>query len=221
MQSTSGIWSEERARKECRELFRIVMERVKPYRQTLVATKPKLARDWWLYEANPRGLHEAMGRGEFCSNGRRGGRLERVLAIARVSSTAAFVFVSPDQVFDCQLIVIASEDPALFGVLQSSVHLVFAWHYGGKMKSDLRYSPTLCLNPFPFPPSADIAPLAEVGIRVYDLRQNVLRQRSIGLTGLAKLINEESIKDHDIRELREQLVILDRRGCRGLWLARP
>ena len=203
-------WSEERAKKECPELFRIVMERVRPYRQTLSATKPKLARDWWLYEANPRGLHEAIGRGEFFSNGRRGKRLKQVLAIARVSSTAAFVFVPPDQVFDCQLIVIASDDPALFGVLQSSVHLVFAWHYGGKMKSDLRYSPTLCVNTFPFPPPDGMAPLAAVGVRVHDLRQNVLRRRSIGLTGLAKLVNDESIRDADIAELREQLVILDR-----------
>jgi hypothetical protein len=133
-----------------------------------------------------------------------------VLAIARVSSTTAFTFVSPDQVFDCQLIVVASDDSAIFGVLQSSVHLAFAWQYGGKMKSDLRYSPTLCVSPFPFPASGVMAPLAEVGERVHQLRHDLLRRRSIGLTELSKLVNDESNRDDDIAEFREHLISLDR-----------
>jgi len=205
-------WSEERANREYPELLHLLAERVKPYRQTLSATKPKLNRDWWLYEANPRGLHEAIGRGEFSSSedcAKHEKPLERVLAIARVSSTTAFTFVSPDQVFDCQLIVIATDNPAIFGVLQSSVHLVFAWHYGGKMKSDLRYSPTLCVSPFPFPNPGNMAPLAELGESVHQLRQNLLKQRGIGLTELVKLINDKPNRDNDIVAFREQLICLD------------
>ena len=205
-------WSEDRARKEDPELFGLVAERVKQYRQTLAAKKPKLARYWWLYEANPRGLHEALGRAEFFENGGRKQQtepLERVLVIARVSSTTAFTFVSPGQVFDCALIIVASEDAAVFAVLQSSIHLAFAWQYGGKMKSDLRYSPTLCIGPFPFPESKAMTSLASVGQHVHDTRQELLQRRGIGLTDLAKLVNDASVSDSDVVSFRSQLAALD------------
>lgn len=124
-------WTESDASKY-EAAYRIAFERVKPYRQSLLKTKPKLAQRWWLYEANPKGLHDALGRSEHFQRGAGKTPLEKVLVIARVSSTNAFTFVPTNQVFDCALIVIASDDFGLFAVLQSSIHLAYAWQHGGK-----------------------------------------------------------------------------------------
>jgi len=41
--------------------------------------------------------------------------------------------------------------PWLFGLLHSSMHMTWVRTVGGRMKSDYRYSNTLCYNTFPFP----------------------------------------------------------------------
>lgn len=46
---------------------------------------------------------------------------------------------------------IATNDPYILGVVSSRMHMVWIKHIGGKMKTDLQYSKTLCYNTFPFP----------------------------------------------------------------------
>jgi hypothetical protein len=191
--------------------YRIAAERVKPYRQSLLNTKPKLAQKWWIYEANPKGLHDAIGRSQHFRGGATRPVLERVLAIARVSSTNAFTFVPTNQVFDCALIIVASDDYGLFAVLQSSIHFVYAWQHGGKMKSDLRYSPTMCLATFPFPHSATLGELRSIGKSFNDSRQALLTKRSWGLTRLANSLNDQNCDDSDIHEIRSKFIDLNQR----------
>lgn len=201
-------WAEEDAAQYL-DAYQIAMERVKPYRQTLLKSKPKLAQKWWLYEANPRGLHEAIGRGEYFRGGVIKPALEKVLVIARVSSTNAFTFVSTDQVFDCQLIVIASDHHGLFAILQSSIHFAYAWQHGGKMKFDLRYSPTMCLATFPFPNQEAQDSLRLIGESFNDRRQTVLLNRGWGLTRLANFFNDPDCNDEDVQGVRSHLAELD------------
>lgn len=194
-------WTESDASKY-ENAYRILSERVKPYRQSLLKTKPKLAQRWWLYEANPKGLHYVLGRGEHFRGGVRKVPLEKALVIARVSSTNAFAFVPTDQVFDCALIVIASDDYGLFAVLQSSIHFAYAWQHGGKMKSDLRYSPTMCLATFPFPRLEKLESVRPIGKSFNDKRQDLLGKRGWGLTRLASSLNDPSCDDSDIQIIR-------------------
>lgn len=203
-------WTERDASKY-ESAYRIASERVKPYRQSLLKTKPKLAQRWWLYEANPKGLHDVLGRGEHFQGGVRKTPLEKALVIARVSSTNAFTFVSTDQVFDCALIVIASDDFGLFAVLQSSIHFAYAWQHGGKMKSDLRYSPTMCLATFPFPRQEGLESVRPIGKSFSDKRQDLLKQRGWGLTRLANSLNDPSCDDSDIQGIRSLFNQLNQR----------
>ena len=46
---------------------------------------------------------------------------------------------------------IPDADLFLFGVLTSSVHMAWVRMVAGRLKSDYRYSNTICYNPFPFP----------------------------------------------------------------------
>lgn len=182
--------------------YRIASERVKPYRQSLLKTKPKLVQKWWLYEANPKGLHDALGRGEHFRGGVKKPPLKNAFVIARVSSTNAFVCVPTGQVFDCQLIVIASDDFGLFGVLQSAIHFAYAWQHAGKMKSDLRYSPTMCLATFPFPRQEMLDSVRPLGMLFNDKRQGILERRGWGLTRLTNSLNDPSHSESDIHEIR-------------------
>lgn len=48
-------------------------------------------------------------------------------------------------------------EPWLFALLQSRLHTAWVATVGGKMKTDYRYSATLCYNTFPVPPLSDAA----------------------------------------------------------------
>ena len=48
-------------------------------------------------------------------------------------------------------LIIATNEPWLFGVVTSRMHMVWVRNVGGKLKTDYRYSAKLCYNTFPFP----------------------------------------------------------------------
>lgn len=48
-------------------------------------------------------------------------------------------------------LIIATEEPWLFGVLHSKMHMVWVDAVGGKLETRYRYSAKLCYNTFPFP----------------------------------------------------------------------
>ncbi len=48
-------------------------------------------------------------------------------------------------------LIIATQNPWLFAVVTSRMHMVWVRNVGGKLKTDYRYSAKLCYNTFPFP----------------------------------------------------------------------
>lgn len=60
-------------------------------------------------------------------------------------------FFSSEYKSNNSCLVIATEEPWLFGVLHSKMHMVWVDAVGGKLKTDYRYSAKLCYNTFPFP----------------------------------------------------------------------
>jgi len=191
-------------------VFKIVEEKVKPHRQMLSDSKKRAKKNWWLYEASAKNLFRAIGLGEHFIKKPKGKStsISRTIVIARISKTAAFVLAPTDTVYAAEVVVIASDDYALFSVLQSSVHLVFAWNRAGKMKTDLRYSPTLCFTPFPFPRLS--AALRAIGKEFYIARQNFLVTRHIGLTELYGRIHDANCDSEDLSYLRALNRKLDR-----------
>jgi hypothetical protein len=47
--------------------------------------------------------------------------------------------------------VINNPDPFVFGLIHSTMHMSWVRAIGGRLKTDYRYSATLCYNTFPFP----------------------------------------------------------------------
>lgn len=60
-------------------------------------------------------------------------------------------WVEPPVIPSNQLLVVQNATPWHFGVLTSRMHMAWATHIGGRLKSDFRYSSGLVYNTFPWP----------------------------------------------------------------------
>ena len=190
-------------------LFDHVVDHVKTYRKTLERKKPKLFKNWWLYEANAKGLYEAIGFAHhYIKSKKNNSCLDRVLVIARVSSTNAFVFVPAKTVFDSALIAFAIQDYGKFGVLQSNIHFAYAWQHGGKMKTDLRYSPKMCFLTFPFP-KGNIDLIESTAKEFYEMRSSYLHKEQIGLTEFNRSFHAPDINSAALDKIRKSYMKLD------------
>lgn len=185
-------------------VFRVVEELVKPYRQNEIDEAKKHVRErWWQYEASAKETFASLGTSRFLkSKSVRRDRLHRAIAIARVSKTGAFTFVDSGSVF-AEVTVFASDSPVLLGILQSAIHLSFAWDRAGKMKNDLRYSPSLCFVPFPLPDIASFDGMFESTVlRFCEQRSGYMAGNNIGLTDFYKVYHDPRHDEDAMKEMR-------------------
>lgn len=103
-------------------------------------------------------------------------RKQDVLVVPRTSSGAREYV--PIGYFNSEVIVsdaayqVANASLLLFGFLESKMHSVWINLVGGKLKSDFRYSNTLCYNTFPFASTNE-----KERIRVEEISQQILDLR--------------------------------------------
>lgn len=199
-------WSEEKA-KEYEEPYRIVLEKVKPERDK---NKRKARRErWWQFAETASGLYHAVGPGHAFMHHSTGWDpdmepMERVLACSSVSKTGAFVLLPNDCVFSDATVVFAMDDYSDFSLIQSSVHVVYAWKHSSKMKADMRYTPTDVFETFPFPAwQQGRSKLRGLGDKYHSLRSSLMRQEGIGLTKLYGRLHDVDASGAEIQELRD------------------
>jgi type II restriction/modification system DNA methylase subunit YeeA len=80
--------------------------------------------------------------------------LARFIVTPTVAKHRVFAWLGPPTLPDHQLVVIARSDDYFFGVLHSRIHEVWARAQGTQVRereSGFRYTPTTCLETFPFP----------------------------------------------------------------------
>ena len=202
-------WPEETARKYI-EPYEHLKKNVYPERRK--KSKQHSYRNimsmWWLHWNNRPGLYTALGRGDsFVSNANtidsKRRLLSKVLVCARVSKTGAFVFVPNNYIFSDQTIIIATDRYDIFALLQSSVHLVYAWKYSSQLKSDMRYTPTDVYETFPFPENMSAETLDSLGEELEEVRANYMKQENIGLTKLYNIVHDPSENTQTVRDIRE------------------
>jgi type II restriction/modification system DNA methylase subunit YeeA len=120
--------------------FAVVERRVRPQRETV---KRKRYRDLWWLHAEP------------CAGMREGVRsLKRFIVSPSLSKHRVFTYLPAPTLADHQLMVVARDDDYFFGVLHSRVHEVWARAQGTQLRereSGFRYTPTTCVETFPFP----------------------------------------------------------------------
>ena len=191
-----GNRSEEEARKydAC---FKVVEERVKPYRMT--ASENSMREKWWLHQRSRPALYKAIS----------GNR--HVLLKALTSKHHAFAFVTCGWVYDQTSPVFAFDDWVAFGILQSNIHESWALAYGASLETRPRYTPSDCFETFPFPivqPEAKVS-LNEVAKAYHDWRQHVMEHTEQGLTTTYNHFHDPDEASSDIQKLRDLHVEMD------------
>ena len=120
------------------------------------ADAAQYARDWWLHGKPRPGLRQALAG------------LPRYIATVDTARHRVFSFLSPEILVDDKIVVIASDDAFVLGVLQSRAHVGWMLAQGNWLGAgnDAVYAKTQCFDPFPFPAAsavqrAEIAAIAE------------------------------------------------------------
>ena len=136
------------ARARFPELFQLVVERVRPTRQSRAGGTPdadNYARHWWLFGKPRPELRIALED------------LDRFIATVETSKHRFFTFLDRDVLPDNKLVNVALDDGFFLGVLSSRIHSVWALAAGGRLGvgNDPVYIKTLCFDPFPFTACSD------------------------------------------------------------------
>jgi len=154
--------------------FAYVVEHVKPTR--IGNNRKARAEKWWRHgEARP-GLRSKLAG------------LQRYIATPETAKHRFFVSFPISVAPEHSLIVIPSDSDALFGILSSRMHTVWALAKGGRMGmgNDPRYNSTLTFETFPFPVGARfIAPNTEQGVM-----NRAPTAEDVEIAAAAKTLNE-------------------------------
>jgi hypothetical protein len=199
------------------DVLSIVEMKVKPARDELGGNASAEGRKkrWWHYGRDAKVLYHAIGRGNSFARHPGGWsedtkRPDAVLAIARVSKTVAFCFVNNVSVFSEATVAFNLCTFSLFAVLQSNLHVSFAWQNASKLKNDLRYSPSDALETFPFPRLGKFEQELEKLGSAYSLaRSGFGRSEKLGLTAIYKRFSDPKITSEHILELRDLQMKID------------
>lgn len=121
-------------------------------------------------------------------------RLREFIATPVTAKHRWFVTVPGEFRPDQSIMVIASDDRFVLGVLQSILHLTWALSVGGTLEDRPRYNNTTCFDPFPFPD-----PTPEQRAAIAELAEELDATRKAALAETDKLTMTE------LYNLREKL----------------
>jgi hypothetical protein len=159
--------------------FQHLYDHVKPGRDENDREQYRL--NWWRFaETRPRLRNSIRG-------------LDRYIVTSETSSHRFFKFITAKGMLaDGSIIVVASDDAYVLGLVSSHMHVVWALRAGGRMGAgdDPRYQNEVCFDPFPFPDPSDEAlksRIRDAAEKLDALRKDVLA-RHADLT-LTKLYN--------------------------------
>ncbi len=196
-----GDMSEDEAR-EYSDLMAIVEAKVKPERMKLnmnTADGRRRAASWWLWGRYTPALFRAIVQ------------CDRVLVCSLHSPYLMFAFLPSNCVFSHALAVFALPNYSNFGVLQSSIHEIWARFFGSSMKDDLRYTPSDCFETFPFPENWETdATLEAAGEAYYTYRAQLMVTTNQGLTTTYNRFHDPEETDPTILKLRELHTAMDK-----------
>lgn len=207
-------WDEIKSKKYSQAYARISND-VKPERQRLdkngnYIMRPPLPQKWWQFEARRPALYHAIGRGHsFISHPKDWNQnslpLNRVLVVSRVSKHGVFCFIQNKYIMSEQLCIFASQDAALFLLMQSGLHHIWARKMSSTLENRLRYTPSSAFETFPRPQLTTEQELAlrELGEILDQARAGVMKKQWVGLTILYNMIHDPEVSDADIIHLRE------------------
>ena len=172
-------WSQEEVRRKIPKIYQHLLQTVKPVRD--LDRRESYRTQWWVF-AEPRTEMRMAKK-----------HLSGFIATSQTAKHRVFTRLSSDFLPDQTLVVIASDDPFILGVVSSQIHINWALRAGGwlGMGNDPRYSNSRCFDPFPFP-LASAPQKKRIGLIAEELdlhRKRVLADHAhLTLTGLYNVL---------------------------------
>lgn len=180
------------------ECLEWVERNVKPQRDALPPTTPwnrKLRKFWWHFGQWRWALDDALAK------------VSKVLVLSRVTPHVMVDWADKTWVFSDRLTVFATDDVAMFALLQSSFHDIWSWRYGTTNLSLLSYSPAACFLTLPIP--AGLTGLNRTSESYHASRREIMQTRQEGLTKTYNRFHDRGEQSADIARLRALHVELD------------
>jgi len=174
-------------------LFRLLQERVKPYRDSLSGQIHE--QDFWKYwDKRERFMASMAGK-------------ERILACPSTSKYLLMTFIDERWVASHSIKLFGFFDDASLVVMQSIIHEVWARLRSGKLGQTLTYNLTRAFATFPWPHNR---PPGDSGATLLEQRAAACATRDIGLTDLYNLVHSPSEHSSDLWQIRRSHVEIDR-----------
>src|SRR5262249_32576003 len=108
-------------------------------------------------------------------------------------------------------VVIVRQDFSTFALLQSSIHEVWIATFGAALEDRICYTPSDCLENFPFPAGLETNPVVDAaGREYYEFRAALMGRHNEGLTTTYNRFHDRDEHDAEIRELRRLHAQMDR-----------
>ncbi|WP_223653384.1 class I SAM-dependent DNA methyltransferase [Hymenobacter psoromatis] len=137
------------------EVYQHVLERVKPERDQ--NNRESYRKNWWVFGEPRKSFRPALTG------------LSRYIATTLTAKHRLFQFINSSVIADDSLVLLASNDAYLLGILSSRIHLVWALAAGTDLGGNTpRYRKTRCFDPFPFP-----APTPDQQARIRELAEQL------------------------------------------------
>jgi hypothetical protein len=189
-------WSEDEAR-QYPIAFDRLRQLVKPYRDSLTGQIHQRS-FWKFWDLRPSLMSEVQSH-------------STLLASARVTKYITFRRVPSTNVYNDQTKLFFLYEWSDFALLQSSLHQEWAfWNAGTLGAATVRYSTSAALETWPMPDkSADLSELDDIGEQYHTTRDDLLVDRSLGLTDLYNLFHNQLAFDSDIKRLRFLHALMD------------
>ena len=182
------------------DCWEIIDARVKPERQRLkedgsfVLRKPLPQRYWQFGDSRFRFRNATS-------------HLNQLIVAVQTSKYIAPCLQPNDRIFSQALVMIASEDPAILCVVNSSIHREWIAANCSSLKKDIRYLVSDGFNTFPFPIATDAC--REAGRSLTDIRSAYMASEQVGLTATYNRIHDPDFVGGDIETLRDTLIRVD------------
>ncbi|WP_246541431.1 Eco57I restriction-modification methylase domain-containing protein [Roseibium polysiphoniae] len=172
------------------DLLEVLEQRVKPAR---LKQKDKFGKKyWWRFLRTRPELNRAKTG------------FENVIVAPRVSPHVVFTYLPSNVVANEKVVVIPSDDYAIFSILHCRVFEIWGRLFSSTLKDDFNLAPSDCVTNFPFPEEYETHPSLKTAGEVYhDHRAALMIAADEGMTKTYNRFHKENERGEAIQQLRK------------------
>lgn len=184
------------------DLLEVIERRVKPQRSK--DKRDTYRKNWWRFAERRTGLAIKLHS------------LDRAICISRITAHLAFTMINMPTIMNEKIVVRPTSKFVDYGILSSRVHEVWAWYFSSTLANTLQYTPSDCLETFPFPEKSEATQIvATIGNGYHDHRAAVMIAAGEGMTKTYNRFHNADERSEPIQRLRDLHDEMDRAVLRA------